>query len=307
MKVSVSWSHSPGDGLASESGLLSYPFFPPPSYQSRHMPISGPRPTSPLRGPILRQAGQSLDEELHRHWSDELDPIIVMVMVATVLALLEWARWAWPLGPHPWTITTGALVVWWWGIRRARRIRATGERIRLGRDGERQVGQILEALRGDGFALIHDLPGDDFNLDHIVIGYGGVFVIETKTRSRTPDRAGNQSRIVVNGDQLTCEGRPLLGDALGQAKAEARWLEELLFKLLGEKIPVQPVVVFPGWFIDCERPYDMPVWVCNPKGLVTFIRNSRAGLSAGLQGRIQHALTEHVHLRQQLLDDRVDR
>ncbi len=59
-------------------------------------------------------------------------------------------------------------------------------------------------------------------------------------------------------------------DPLVQAKAQARWLSNILadsqFKTL-----VQPVVVLPGWSLS---PFDMKaagVWVLEPKSLHSFI------------------------------------
>jgi hypothetical protein len=52
-----------------------------------------------------------------------------------------------------------------------------------GAHGERRTARLLERLTGDGFVVFHDLavPGDtSTNVDHLVIGPTGVFVIDTK-------------------------------------------------------------------------------------------------------------------------------
>jgi Nuclease-related domain len=53
---------------------------------------------------------------------------------------------------------------------------------RRGAVGERRTGQLLAALERHGWAVLHDLavPGSRANLDHLVIGPGGVFVIDSK-------------------------------------------------------------------------------------------------------------------------------
>ncbi len=89
----------------------------------------------------------------------------------------------------------------------------------------------------------------------------------------------------------------MAGDAIGQARAEARWLAEVITKLTGERIPVQPVVVFPGWFIVCDRPWEQPVWVCNPKGLPTFIRRAPVHVTSDQARRIAFLLAEFAHAR----------
>jgi hypothetical protein len=47
--------------------------------------------------------------------------------------------------------------------------------------GEEAVGRLLAQLREDGFHSIHDIDTGHGNIDHVVVGPTGVFVIETKT------------------------------------------------------------------------------------------------------------------------------
>jgi hypothetical protein len=53
---------------------------------------------------------------------------------------------------------------------------------RRGAAGERRTARLLSHLEGYGWAVLHDLavPGSRANLDHLVIGPGGVFVIDSK-------------------------------------------------------------------------------------------------------------------------------
>jgi hypothetical protein len=53
---------------------------------------------------------------------------------------------------------------------------------RRGAAGERRTARLLEPLERDGWAVLHDLavPGSRANLDHLVIGPGGVFAIDSK-------------------------------------------------------------------------------------------------------------------------------
>src|SRR5579875_53545 len=47
--------------------------------------------------------------------------------------------------------------------------------------GEEQVGALLEGLRGRGYQVFHNLDLGRGNIDHLLIGPGGVFAIETKS------------------------------------------------------------------------------------------------------------------------------
>jgi hypothetical protein len=51
-----------------------------------------------------------------------------------------------------------------------------------GAHGERRTARLLRRLTRDGFVVLHDLalPGSPANLDHLVIGPSGVFVIDSK-------------------------------------------------------------------------------------------------------------------------------
>jgi nuclease-like protein len=53
---------------------------------------------------------------------------------------------------------------------------------RRGAAGERRTARLLGPLERHGWAVLHDLavPGSQANLDHLVIGPGGVFAIDSK-------------------------------------------------------------------------------------------------------------------------------
>jgi hypothetical protein len=53
---------------------------------------------------------------------------------------------------------------------------------RRGAAGERRTARLLAPLERQGWVVLHDLavPGSRANLDHLVIGPGGVFVIDSK-------------------------------------------------------------------------------------------------------------------------------
>ena len=67
-----------------------------------------------------------------------------------------------------------------WGLR----FRPSPEAVawRRGAAGERRTARVLAALERQGWAVLHDLavPRSQANIDHLVIGPGGVFVIDSK-------------------------------------------------------------------------------------------------------------------------------
>lgn len=147
----------------------------------------------------------------------------------------------------------------------------------LGHFGERIVAEALEPLKAAGFRVFHDVPGGDlsqpFNIDHVVVGPSGVFAIETKTRRKGRVRDGfAASRIIYDGRVLAYPwGEDRHG--LDQAQRQADWLAGSLAGLLGESMPVRPILVFPGWQI-ITRTDDADVVVLAPKQLPAAISAS---------------------------------
>ena len=147
--------------------------------------------------------------------------------------------------------------------------------LKQGRDGEKAVGQYFEHLRESGAQVFHDIPGDGFNLDHVVIHNNGIYVIETKTFSK-PEKG--EAKIAFNGEAIFLHGKIENNKPIIQVKAAATWLSNLLSERTGRKFTVKPVVVFPGWFIEeTDKAKAKDVWVLNPKGLPAYIskRNSQ--------------------------------
>jgi hypothetical protein len=67
-----------------------------------------------------------------------------------------------------------------WGLR----FRPSSDAVawRRGAAGERRTARLLDLLERRGWVVLHDLavPGSRANIDHLVIGPGGVFVIDSK-------------------------------------------------------------------------------------------------------------------------------
>jgi hypothetical protein len=60
---------------------------------------------------------------------------------------------------------------------------------RLGLRGEQAVAEALYELGDAGYRTFHDLqPDGTWNIDHVIVGTRGVFVIETKARCRRPPK-----------------------------------------------------------------------------------------------------------------------
>jgi hypothetical protein len=232
---------------------------------------------SPLKAVPLRYAGQSLDEEISHIWDDELSPYVVAAIFIVAFSLQEWWKWYFSLPPHPIVVSLFALIAVAYVGRKYVMARRKIKLLRMARDGEKLVGQFLEGHRENGYRVLHDIVGDGFNIDHLLIGPKGVFTVETKTISKP---AKGNPEIDYDGTQILVNGFKPDRDPVVQAKAQAHWIKDLVMELTGKSISVQPVVVYPGWFINQISKGKRPdVWVLNPKALPTFIENSEGELS----------------------------
>ena len=147
--------------------------------------------------------------------------------------------------------------------------------LRQAMEGERVVGQFLERLRQDGFQVFHDIVGDGFNVDHVLIGPPGVFTVETKTWSKP---ASGTAQVVFDGQALKIGEFVPDRDPIIQAKAQASWLKQLLLQSTGRSFETRPVIVFPGWYVANSGGF-RDLWVLEPKALPSFLKNEPTRLS----------------------------
>lgn len=230
---------------------------------------------SPLKGKPLRLPGQSVQDALDDLVIDKLIPYFMFVVFLALLTGMEWVAVWRHLPRQPWLysgMTAIAAIVCSWQYLRAQRHIAN---LRLGRDGERLVGEYLERLRFDGGHVFHDVPGEHFNLDHVLLTTRGFFVVETKTRSK-PRRG--KAVVTMQGDSVLVAGFKPDRDPVQQVQSNARWLAQLLSQRTGKNVPVRGVILFPGWRVEkmsaVWRASALP-WVLSPRPCESFFSTNR--------------------------------
>lgn len=135
-----------------------------------------------------------------------------------------------------------------------------------GAEGEEAVGEILEGLRERGWYVIHDVSFGRGNIDHIVVGPGGIFTIETKSR------AGK-----VWPDHLEQK-------MLSQAYAEKKSLEDITL------MEVQALLVF-------SRAYIVGKGIARRRGVVILSARSLAWFFSKQPATISLERAEVIHRR----------
>ncbi|QJR14663.1 nuclease-related domain-containing protein [Usitatibacter palustris] len=239
------------------------------------MSVGPPGNRSPLKDKPLRTPGQSC-EERRRSIQEKLEPSLIAAAAGVVLTALEvWRAYA-NQPPAPWAVATVALAAIAYAGIRVRKFLPEFRNLRLAAEGEKAVGQFLERLRGSGYEVYHDVPAPGFNIDHVLIGPGGIFAIETKTW-RKP--RGPRAEVEFDGHELKVGGRTPDRDPILQARAQADYLARLVEEGTGRKYWVKPVVLFPGWWIAQPQGTPKDVWVLEPKSLPGFLEHESERLT----------------------------
>ncbi len=100
------------------------------------------------------------------------------------------------------------------------------------------MGRELERLVSYGWHVLHGVPkSNGGDIDHLLIGPGGVFSLNTKTHPGASVWVGD-TMAKVNG------GKPVPYAAA--SKAEADYVQGVLGKHCGIAVPVEPALVFVG-------------------------------------------------------------
>ncbi len=215
------------------------------------------RVRSPFNARPLREPGQALRDRLDRAFAalfldGALGPIVSLAPLVYGMGRMlfasrqNWLEW----GLYGALSTVLVLIYCFLLIRDFQLIR----RIKLGLACELAVGQELERLihpEAHPYYVFHDVPTDTDTIDHVAVTPHGVFVVETRARTRPFTADGREINVVtVEPQRLRFPGwseqRPL-----AKTLATTRWLGRWLEKRCGAPVPIMGVLTLPGWDIIC--------------------------------------------------------
>lgn len=111
---------------------------------------------------------------------------------------------------------------------------------RRGAEGEKVIAEILESELPDSYSVFNDVrfPGRTSNIDHIVVGPSGVFVLNTKNWRGTVGWDGGGKTLLWNGE-------PDKWNSAKGAMSDAMDVHNKLRALLNRDVFVKAVLVFP--------------------------------------------------------------
>jgi hypothetical protein len=102
--------------------------------------------------------------------------------------------------------------------------------------GERRTGAELGRLTRHGWRVLHSIPlADGADIDHLLIGPGGVFTVRTEYHPQQSVRADDDTVRIDDGDP-----RPYIAEC----RSEAALVRKVLESYCDFPVRVQPVLVF---------------------------------------------------------------
>ena len=204
--------------------------------------------------------GQQLVERISDHETEILTSVMLMYMALPAMFMawagmrIDWDEVQW--GFSEWLMLTAAGAMFAYGLYSYAKHLNKRDQARDGLLAERVTGMQLNRLIGRGCFVMHDLPAEGFNIDHIVIAPRGVYAVETKSfrkpRDASADRSDPSHHVRFDGKRLRF---PDFNTAqpIEQAQQQAQWLQRYLREALGMEISVTPAVALPGWFVVSDE------------------------------------------------------
>jgi hypothetical protein len=148
------------------------------------------------------------------------------------------------------------LVLLAWVLARLWRVLSRARNLALGYEAGVATGQELDSLRHLGYCVFHDVPAERRNIDHVVVGPGGVFAVAAV--GRLASHGGEPTEVTYDGERLQFPGwEETL--PLGQAIIQAEWLAGWLANALNEPVAVRAILVLPGWSVKRTAVSGIPV------------------------------------------------
>lgn len=151
---------------------------------------------------------------------------------------------------------------------------------RFGLRGEQAVAESLadKGVAAAGYVAFHDVPGEgDWNIDHVVVGPGGVFVLETKARPRRKATRAQEEHVVFFDSKVLEFPWCYDDQAAEQVERNAHWAQEFLAGFGPKDLVIQPVIVVPGWWVESKGNY--PIKAMNAKYLVGYLQGAKREFS----------------------------
>ena len=237
--------------------------------------------SAPARSPSVRgQAGASARAEYLRRTARHAERVQEWIRVWFLVALgISLSGIAIMIASPEWRLFGAAVTLFGVVWLAERVVNPLSTRVwRIGAEGEEATARLLAELEPDGYLVFHDLriPRSRANIDHLVVGPTGVFVVDSKSFSGSVEERRGELWV----------GRRRRGKLI----ESARWQADVVRATLGpalDGLPVRPLLaVHRADFPLFRRRLEIDgVAVLPAKDVVALIRAAPVTLSTD---RVQH-------------------
>lgn len=225
---------------------------------------------SPLENRAVYGAGEQLRVRVDEHTDSMMGGLVALFWLGPYflavwsLPKVMWSSVSFTAGDA--LLIVAFVVMVGFAIRHVVKHGVLRRRAKEGLKAELFAAQELNRLLASGCAVLHDIPADGFNVDHVVIGPRAVYAIETKSVRKPSQAEGATHKVRYDGTALHFP-HFVSAKPIQQARRQAEWLRTYLQTTLKMPVPVVAAVALPGWWIDSEKSASNDsVRVFNPAG-----------------------------------------
>ncbi len=242
----------------------------------------------------IRQAGTSLRERKHDLLFSYLPKVLLAAVVVSFVVPI-WVKYLCKIVPAETTLREcliatalfgGAL---FYSLSQYFKMQKEAYTYNKGIEGEIYIGTLLERFRSRGAEIYHDIAGEGFNVDHLIVSRKGIYMIETKNWTKKDDDA----RIHFDGVAITANGYRS-EEVLERVAAYEEWLNDLFCRLTSKHWEIQKVVLFPNWYVENSSAND--TWVLNEKAFMKWFDNAEERLDEADYKLLVSRLSDHLKL-----------
>ena len=226
---------------------------------------------SPIHNRPLHGAGEQLRKRIDAQGDAIGGGLVVLFFLGpyfTATWALQRVQWSTVrFGSGDWLLMAAFVAGTAWAIARVMANGTARRRCVAVLKAELFTAQQLNRLMGAGCTVLHDVPADRFNLDHVVIGPRAVYLVETKS-VRKPRSIGalDHFKVAFDGECLRFPNF-VTRNAVLQTRRQARWLADYLKQATNRSVPVIATLALPGWWIEATPSSNIEaVRVFNPAG-----------------------------------------
>lgn len=249
---------------------------------------------SPIRRNLKRPPGHSLREKIEDTTWDILSLYAASVsMPITFFAIYVSQSYLGGLPESAFRIVVSgmtALAIFSFSSWKLHEYMSRLRNLRLGYDAEVATAQELDELISHGYRVFHDVPMNESNIDHVVVGPGGLFTIETKAFSKRNDESDAHVHIDYGTNTMRFPNKTV-NIPLDQVDMQEKWLSKTISAAIGESVQARGFVALPGWFISPPRNAGRKI-VINPTNITKFFTPMRPSLSDTTVDRVVHQLNQ---------------